>query len=158
MAYNPNYQNYGFLDFGNRGVGDLGPNIDLNGQYSIAPDSSNWFTGMGGLAGLGSLLSGIGQLGSYGLGAYTGLKQLGLAKDQLKLAKEDFGFQKALANRNIANQAQSINNAYDNSARMGAALIGGVNADGTFGDTPVETVKKYEDEAKKQHVDGSAIG
>ena len=152
MAYNPNYQNYGFLDFGNRGVGDLGPNVDLNGQYSIAPDSGNWF------AGLGSLLSDIGQLGFYGLGAYTGLKQLGLAKDKLKLAKEDFGFQKALANRNLANQAQTINNAYNTGAEATIGLMGGVDAvtgQSIAADpTAVADVRRRAQEAQ---VDGSAI-
>lgn len=97
------------------------------------------------------LLSGAGQL-------YGGLQNYKLGKDMLNLSKKQFGFEKALANRNIANQAKTINNAYNNAAQVAAGMIGSVNPNGEFGFTDPATVKKYTDAAKKQHVSGAAIG
>lgn len=44
-----------------------------------------------------------------GLGALTGLAQAWAAMEQIKLGKEQLNFNKSAANRNFANQAQSIN-------------------------------------------------
>ncbi len=105
---------------------------------------------MGGLSQLGGLASGLMQ-------AYTGFQQLGLANKALNLAKQQFGFQKALANRNLANQAKIINNTYDNAAQVAAGMIGGKDANGNYGFTDPTIVNQYANRAKGQHVDGSAI-
>lgn len=76
-------------------------------------------------------------------GAYTGLKSLGLAKKQ-------FGFQKAAANRDIANQAKLINEGRLNAANVGLSLAGGTISG-------AEKAKERE-RVKAGNVDGSAIG
>lgn len=99
------------------------------------------------LSGLTGLAQGAGGL----LNAYTGLKSLEMAKDQ-------FGFQKALANRNLANQAKIINNTYDNAAIVSADLIGGgMDSSGRLRDTDTTTRNRVIQEGKKKHVDGSPI-
>lgn len=49
--------------------------------------------------------------------AYMGYKNYGLAKDM-------FGFEKAATNRNIANQAQLVNNEIQNAGEVGMSLAG----------------------------------
>lgn len=88
----------------------------------------------------------------------AGLRQAQIAEKQLGLAKQQFGFQKGLANRNIANQAKMINNQYDNAAQVAAGMIGSSNADGTYGTTDQATINQYANNAKTKHVDGSAVG
>ena len=100
----------------------------------------NWQQGLGyGLAGL-QALSGL-------MNAYTGYKNY-------KLAKEQFGFEKAAMNRNIANQAKTINNAYDNAAQVAA----GMALDSSYGLARENLAKEYAADAQKKHVDGSAVG
>lgn len=99
-------------------------------------------------------MSGLAGLGQAGMGlwnAYNGMKQLDIARQQ-------FGFEKALANRNIANQAKIINNTYDNAAQVAAGMIGGVDANGNFGFVDPNLVDRYAQKAKERHVDGSPIG
>lgn len=83
------------------------------GKTSLAKPSSFGFNpetfgaaaqGLNGLAGLA--------------GAYLGYKSYGLAKDQ-------FGFEKALANANYSNQAKLANNEIQNSGEVGMGLAGG---------------------------------
>lgn len=89
--------------------------------------------------------------GLAGLQALTGLANAYTGYKNYKLAKEQFGFEKAAVNRNIANQAKQINNAYDSSANIAAAMSANGMAD--------EAVRQqYLNEAKQRHVDGSKIG
>ena len=89
-------------------------------------------------------------------GAYMGYKNY-------KLAKEQFGFQKGLANRNLANQAKVINNSYDNAAQVAAGMIGGgsynpsTDSQGNYGMTDQAIIDRYAQKAKEQHVDGSPV-
>ena len=99
-----------------------------------------------GLAGIGMGIQGLSGLAN----AYMGYKNYLLAKDQ-------FNYQKGLANRNLANQAKVINNAYDNAAQVAAGMIGGKDSSGNYGMTSTDIVNKYSNKAKEQHVDGSAI-
>ena len=117
--------------------GDIG-NIGSAATTAPTPIGFNTQT-MGAIGQLGQGLAGLGS-------AYLGFKNL-------KLAREQFGFQKGLANRNIANQAKTINNAYDNAARMSAALMGG---QGGMADPALR--EQYLREAQKSHVDASPIG
>jgi len=71
-----------------------------------------------------------------------------LGKQNLALGREKFGFEKALANRNIANQAKIINNQYNNAARMSAALMGGDPA----------LTQQYLQKTQQKHVDASPVG
>lgn len=110
-------------------------------------DQGGGFTAGNVLGGLSGLLQGAGGL----LSAYTGLKSLEMAKDQ-------FGFQRALANRNLANQAKIINNTYDNAAVVSANLVGGgMDSAGRVSDTDAATRSRIVEEGKKKHVDGSPI-
>lgn len=84
-------------------------------------------SGFGSMQGWGTALGGIGSL----IGAYNGIQQG-------KLAKEQFGVSKALANRNLSNQATVTNEAL-------RAKQGGRNA--VFGGN-----------VKAPQVDGSAVG
>lgn len=127
-------------------------NLNLNGNGSWLNNlfGSNNGGIMGGLSQLGGLASGLMQ-------AYSGFQQLGLANKALNLAKQQFGFQKALANRNLANQAKIINNTYDNAAQVAAGMVGGRDASGNYGFTDPTVVNQYASRARNQHVDGSAI-
>ena len=98
---------------------------------------------------LGTVFSGLNALTGLA-NAFMGYKAYGLAKDQ-------FRFQKGLANRQLANQAKMINNAYDTAAQVAAGMRGSVNADGTIGMTDKAIVDQYAARAKERHVDGSPI-
>lgn len=98
---------------------------------------------------LGTVFSGLNALTGLA-NAFMGYKAYGLAKDQ-------FRFQKGLANRQLANQAKMINNAYDTSAQVAAGMIGSRNADGTYGMTDQAIIDRYATKAKERHVDGSPI-
>ena len=101
--------------------------------------SSGGFGGFGGLAGIGQIAGGLGALGS----AWTGYKALGLAEDQ-------FGFEKAATNRNIANQGLLANNAITNANEVGLALGGGAMTPDQIAASKAATQAKL--------VDTSAIG
>lgn len=92
--------------------------------------------------------------GIDGLKALTGLANAYIGYKNYKLAKEQFGFEKAAVNRNIANQAKQINNAYNSSASIAAAMQG-TDANGVL---RPEIRERYMNEAKNRHVDGSKIG
>jgi hypothetical protein len=98
------------------------------------------------------VLQGLGNLAN----AYINYKGLQLAKDQ-------FEYQKGLANRNLANQAKIINNSYDNAAQVAAGMIGGgsynpaTDSQGSYGMTDQAIVDRYVQKAKEQHVDGSPV-
>ena len=107
-------------------------------------------------------------MGYIGAGAdilqgLSGLSNAYMGYKNYKLAKEQFGFQKGLANRNLANQAKIINNTYDNAAQVAAGMIGGgsynpaTDTQGSFGMTDQAVVDKYAEKAKEKHVDGSPI-
>lgn len=112
--------------------------------------------GMGGLAGY--LGAGAGLLQGIG-----GLANAFMAAKGLELAEEQFGFQKGLANRNLANQSKIINNAYDNAAQVAAGMIGGGSYDpktdtqGSYGQVDQATVDRYAAKAREKHVDGSPV-
>ena len=98
---------------------------------------------------LGTVFSGLNALTGLA-NAFMGYKAYGLAKDQ-------FRFQKGLANRQLANQAKMINNAYDTAAQVAAGMRGSVNADGTIGMTDKAIVDQYAARAKERYVDGRPI-
>ena len=128
------------------------------GMTGFVNGNGGWFNN---LFGNNGIIGGLGTLGSIGMGimqGLTGLQQLNLANKAYGLAKQQFGFQKALANRNLANQAKIINNTYDNAAQVAAGMIGGRDANGNFGFTSPSLVADYANKARQKHVDGSAIG
>lgn len=92
--------------------------------------------------------------GLAGLQTLTGLANAYIGYKNYKLAKDQFGFEKAAVNRNIANQAKQINSAYDSSASIAAAMAG-TDANGVL---RPEVRERYMNEAKNRHVDGSKIG
>ena len=151
------------------GMGNLSsyfgqPNISsiANAANSVANTVGNgsgngWFNMLFGDNKAG-LLSTLGGLGLGIMQGFTGLQQLGLANRALNLANKQFGFQTALANRNLANQAKIINNTYDSAAAAAAGLIGGKDANGRRGFADPTVSKLYADYAKTKHVDGSSIG
>ena len=98
---------------------------------------------------LGALSGGFQALGGLA-SAYMGYKNYQMAKDQ-------FGFQKGLANRNIANQAKTINNAYNNAGQVAAGMVGGKTASGGYGLTDQAIIDRYAASAREKHVDGSPI-
>lgn len=125
------------------GIGADTTIIGADGKsYGIDPANStfNWQNGLSyGLAGLQTL---------------TGLANAYLGYKNYKLAKDQFGFEKAAMNRNIANQAKQINSAYDSSASIAAAMAG-TDVNGVL---RPEVRERYMNEAKNRHVDGSKIG
>ena len=121
-------------------------------SFTLGTQGSNWGN-VAGMVGAGAgVLQGLGGLAS----AYTAYKGLQLAKDQFK-------YQKGLANRNLANQSKIINNSYDNAAQVAAGMIGGgsynpaTDSQGNYGMTDQAIVDRYAQKAKEQHVDGSPV-
>lgn len=105
--------------------------------------------------------SGLQQGLSYGLAglqALSGLANAYIGYKNYKLARDQFGFEKAAMNRNIANQAKVINNTYDNAAQVAAGMIGARDSAGNYGMTNQEVVDRYAANAEKKHVDGSKVG
>ena len=97
-----------------------------------------------GLAGIGMGIQGLSGLAN----AYMGYKNYLLAKDQ-------FNYQKGLANRNLANQAKIINNTYDTAAQVAAGMIGGRDNLGNYGFTSQDVIDRYANSAKDKHVSGT---
>ena len=121
-------------------------------SLTLGTQGSNWGD-VAGMVGAGAgVLQGLGGLAS----AYTAYKGLQLVKDQFK-------YQKGLANRNLANQAKVINNSYDNAAQVAAGMIGGgsynpaTDSQGNYGMTDQAIIDRYAQKAKEQHVDGSPV-
>ena len=104
-------------------------------------DTSTWNKWMGN--------NGIIPIGLAGLQTLGGLLDWQLGVQNYNLAKDAYEFQTALANRNLANQAKLINNRYDTAATVGAQLSG-YDYD--------RALASQQDQARKQHVDGSYIG
>lgn len=162
MAGLQNFNNLANIDSAN--LNNLLGNNTFNGLSNFSStgtgsSNGNWMNTLFGNND-GGLVGGLGNLASIGLGglqAYTGLQSLGLGKKALGLAKNQFAFEKGLANRNLANQAKTINNAYDASAQVAAGLIGGKDATGRYTTTNQEIIDKYASSAKDKYVDGSAI-
>ena len=115
--------------------------IEVNGAsgpgYPRKPESTS---GLGEYLGMGADLANIGL---SGVQAYLGWENLGLAEDQ-------FAFEKAAANRNIANQGKQVNNAYENASNVGLALGGGAM-------TP-EQIAAEKAALRNRYVDTSTIG
>lgn len=156
----PYLSSTGELDFNSMSDTDIDGLLDYlsaNGNQTIMGqwENSNLTDTTQGLALFGqngilgtNLMDTLGTLGGIGSGIasyFNGQKMLGLAKDQ-------FEFQKGLANRNLANQAKIINNQYDSSAQVAAAMAG------RNGQTTNEKIKRYEDNARNKHVDSSWVG
>lgn len=108
-------------------------NLQGNDQDSVFGSGGFGFN-KGTMNGIGQGIQGLGGLASI----YFGSKQLGLAEDQYNTNKE-FG------NRNIANQATTINNSIEARYRAAQAAKGGKG---------MESVDSYLNRSK---VDGSAI-
>lgn len=88
----------GFFNW-NQGMSDYVQNTGLNTNTGVAPTAPN--LNIGGTSGwntFGNIMQGIGSVAN----AYTGFKQLGLARDQ-------FNWQKDAYNTNLVNQANLVN-------------------------------------------------
>lgn len=99
---------------------------------------------------------------SAGIGAVGGLMNAFTGYKNYKLAKKEFAFTKALANRNLANQAKMINNSYDASGQLAAGLAGasynpnrGSGGDNGLAQQAIQD--QYQQLAKDKHVNGGAI-
>lgn len=108
VPYNPNYKATGFDKFKTDLEADKAAGVNPNMQYSNA--------GMDLGEGLGLGL----DVAKLGLGGY----QAYLAKKNYDLAKDQFGFEKAATNRNIANQASLVNRDIQNRGEVGLSLAG----------------------------------
>ena len=100
-----------------------------------------------------------GTLGAVagGVQALSGLANAFMGYKNYQMAKDQFGFQKGLANRNLFNQAKTINNTYNNAAQVAAGMVGGRDSSGKYGLTDQSIVDKYAASAREKHVDGSPI-
>jgi len=111
------------------GSADLYTGSDFS---KLSPDQQAVFASSGGTIGdTGNMIPGQGAQSNWDMGdiakgveaasglanAYLGYKNYGLAKDQ-------FGFTKAMANRNIANQASEYNTGLQNAGEVGMSLAG----------------------------------
>ena len=94
------------------------PNLQMFGADDATSDGLNWGT----MQGWGQMLGGIGDIGK----AYMAYKNYGLAKDQ-------FDFSKQYANRNLENQAVTVNAALDSKQRA----RGGVGSGKRVNSSPI---------------------
>lgn len=92
---------------GAQGAPDPGIASPMEGQGG---KFGKMFEGIGGLEGIGSLAESLGGIGK----AFAAMKQIGLAKDQLKFSKEAYA-------KNLGNQTQSYNTALEGRTRARAA-------------------------------------
>lgn len=156
------------------GLADL---ADRGSMFSGINDSSDMFGSFSGYSGGADSMYGdiantnvptpsssgfgfnSGTLGAVagGLQGLSGLAQAFVGMKNYELARQQYKYQKGLANRNLANQAKIINNTYDNAAQVAAGMIGGKDANGNYGFTDQAIVNDYANKAKEKHVDGSAI-
>ena len=88
--------------------------VDAGMNVPAPADGASWFTQNKDMI----------NAGAQGLQALSGLANGYMASKNLKLAKDMFGFEKAATNRNIANQAQLVNNQIQNSGEVGMSLAG----------------------------------
>lgn len=146
-----------YTNFASRGKDITGSVSDLTNIGAdttiIGADGKTYSINPAGTSGMSSWTQGLGY-GLAGLQTLTGLANAYLGYKNYKLAKDQFGFEKAAVNRNIANQAKQINSAYDSSASIAAAMQG-TDANGVL---RPEVRERYMNEAKNRHVDGSRIG
>lgn len=153
-------------ELGEFGQGYTNMNRLSDGSWNNTFNNANIWDSQKGFVPVGQNGSGGFSFGDFGslLGAGAGLlqgfaalRQAQMAEKQLNLAKQQFGFQKGLANRNLANQAKVINNQYDNAAQVAAGMIGGKDANGNYGYTDPSIVQEYASKAREKHVDGSPV-
>lgn len=88
-----------------QGIG-VGNPMTFGEQLGSSWDKMNGFVNDQ-FGGWGNVWTGIQAIGNM----YSGVKQLGLMQDQLDLARDQFGFNKALTSKNLANQVKSYNTA-----------------------------------------------
>lgn len=89
------------------------------------------------------------KLGMQGLDLATKMGQAWLGYKNYGLAKDMFAFEKAMGNRNLANQAQTINNELRNAGQVGMSLAGNTMND-------AQRAKRTA-EVESMFVDGSPV-
>ena len=157
----------GLLNFGNTSTGGYydNPGIGDGDYYNPGQLTDSFGNGLvqSNTGGNWGNITGMVGAGAGILQGLSGLTSAYSAYKGLQLAKEQFKYQKGLANRNLTNQAKIINNSYDNAAQASAGLIGGGSYDptkdtqGSYGMTDPAIVERYAQEVKKKYVDGSPI-
>lgn len=111
---------YDFGAINSYGMGAT-PTLGANTSGTIAGSAPQGLLAGSGLGlNLPTLQLGLDSLGKLG-SLYTGIQALGLAKDQ-------FSFQKDMANKNYTNQVSTYNTSLEDKAR-GRASVDGSNAD-----------------------------
>lgn len=138
--------NRDYFTIANRGFTPdlIDPNSGLVRLYNTSNNQSWLEQNAKGLAAIGMGIQGLSGLAN----AYMGYQNYQLAKDQ-------FNYQKGLANRNLANQAKIINNTYDTAAQVAAGMIGGRDSYGNYGFTNQDVINRYSNSAKDKHVSGT---
>ena len=121
-----------------RGLGD-----NAFGKYMNSKALNNSSTGWFGKGGYLDGISGAISAGSSLMDAYTGFQNL-------KLAKQQFGYEKGLGNRNVFNQGTLANNSMDNANNVGLALAGNTMTSGQKAASRKDTLGR--------HVNVSKIG
>lgn len=116
-------------------------------QLQQGQQSTNLFSGTN-ASGFGLNTGTMGALGN-GIEGLSGLASMYFGNKQLGLAEDQYNTNKAFGNRNLANQATTVNNSLE--ARYRAALA--AQGQGTQG-SQGESLQSYLNRSK---VDGSAI-
>lgn len=159
--YSPLQFNFNSMPF-TYGQGFTNPNVqqavsnvankisNAAGGIGNTPWYQKWFGNQGIIGGLGSGLAALGQVGS---GIFSAI----MANKNYELAQKALGYQIGLGNRNLANQAKILNNTYDTAGNVGAGLIGAQDANGNYGGVDSKILASQQEQAKKNHVDGSPI-
>jgi hypothetical protein len=129
---------------GNSGGGDtlsaiqaldgLGGGSEFGNPLSSLTGAGNTAGGGAGGFNFDTLFGGKDQAGALGLGFdfLSGIAEFKLLNDQLSLQEDQFDFQKGFANRNLQNQAKSVNTQLEDrqNARLqstGDSSVGGTN-------------------------------
>lgn len=112
---------------GTDGVGALDSNGNaVNLNYEQLDAINNPTQGAEGIPdSAGGGMAGYAGLTNSAVGAFTAYNQYKMGKENLKMAREKFGFEKAATNRGLQNQASEYNTALDNRHAVGLALGGG---------------------------------
>ena len=110
-------------------IGDQGYGWDEGNMFTKKKDETNWWDKIGKQLGGDGFLGGVKgwlDLGVRGIEAYTGLEQVGLAREQNELGRDAFSFQKAAWNKDYDARKIAYNtNARDVNAWKAAQTPGG---------------------------------
>lgn len=107
-------------DSGQQYVGSDGSAVNLNYEQLDAINNPTQGSEGSGASGIGDYMG----LANLGVNAFNAYNNYTLGKENLKMARDKFGFEKAVTNANYTNQAKLANNQIQNAGEVGMGLAG----------------------------------